>query len=525
MTRLRRNNWNGSERILFLLVSLFFFAGCSKQIRSEAAGPTHLEEGLIAYDENRTEDAVKSFDAALKLDPQNTEALFRKGVIFQKQNKADDAIRTYRETLRIDPSHFKAHYNIGNLYSYEKANNVQAIFHYRRFLELAPTHPLASRTQLRLADLIETPADKFARSKDPLEESGPSDVRLTGEWTAPPAPPAPSAAVPPATPPAPPAPRSSTAKGNIASFPQVVCIVGKTAHGAVTGSGFIVGGGYLLTTAHEVHEATQLEAHFHDGKSYPATVLSISSALDLALLQIPFQGVSPLLFVSLEGAQIGEPVIAIGCPLGLTPSASQGIISAPERKMGNRPVLQTDVAINPGNSGGPLLNKQGEVVGVVVGLLPDAQRISFALPGREARRFLGETFFQMGTLLAEAKRYSEAVDLLNQSTLLWPQSAKSYNNLGEAYRRTKEAKKAEQAYLKALEINPKYADAHFNIGLFYDAALRDPRKAAFHYKKYLELKPGAPDAVEVGRWLADLEKGRGPETRNREPEIRGNGKP
>lgn len=495
------------ERI-FKNALLFFsawlvLAGCSRQLRPDAVGPTHLEEGLIAYDQNRLDEALKSFDAALKLDPQNTEALFRRGAILQKQNKIEEAVSSYREVVRIDPNHFKAHHNLANIYSYEKANNVQAIFHYRRFLSLAPTHPLAPRAQMRLAELTEVPGDKLARGKGITEEEGEGDIHLTGELAGPPSP-LPAPAAPSLPPPSGRAGRAPLPEPAL-SFPQVVCVHGDTAKGELEGSGFIVGPGYILASGHQANQASRLTVQFQNGAMVPASVLSVSSALDLALLQIAFQEAEPLPFAPTSSPKVGESVVAVGCPFGLNHSASQGIISAPERVLGERPVLQTDVAINLGNSGGPLLNKQGEVVGAILGTLQEARGIAFAVPSREVKRFLGETFFQMGILLAEAKRYPEAADLLAQSVRAWPQSAKAHNNLGEVYRRMKETKKAEQAYINALEVNPKYADAHFNIGTFYDSVLRNPQKAALHYKRYLELKPTSPEAVQVGQWLAAIE--------------------
>ncbi len=494
------------KNTVLFLSAWIILAGCSRQLRPDAVGPTHLEEGLIAYDQNRLDEALKSFDAALKLDAQNTEALFRRGVILQKQNKTEEAIASYREVVRLDPNHFKTHHNLANIYSYEKANNVQAIFHYRRFLNLAPTHPLAARAQMRLAELTEVPGDKLSRGKGITEEEGEGDIHLTGEMAGPPLPaPLPPAPIAPTL--LPPSGRAGRTPPSepILSFPQVVCVHGETAQGQIEGSGFTVGPGYILASGHQANQASRLTVQFQNGAKYPASVLSVSSALDLALLQIAPQETEPLSFAAASSSKVGESVMAVGCPFGLNHSASQGIISAPERVLGERPVLQTDVAINPGNSGGPLLNKQGEVVGVVLGTLQDARGIAFAVPSREVKRFLGETFFQMGTLLAEAKRYPEAADLLAQSIRAWPQSAKAHNNLGEVYRRMKETKKAEQAYIRALEVNPKYADAHFNIGTFYDSVLRNPQKAAAHYKRYLELKPTSPEAVQVAQWLKAIE--------------------
>jgi tetratricopeptide (TPR) repeat protein len=244
---------------------------------------------------------------------------------------------------------------------------------------------------------------------------------------------------------------------------------------------------------------------FRDGSIQPATLLSIGKEVDLSLLKIPSREIGSLPFSSARNEKIGETVVAVGCPFGLNHSVARGIISAPERVLDDRPLLQTDVPINPGNSGGPLLNRKGEVVGVVIGLLPEARGIAFAVPGREARRFLGESFFQMGTLFAEKKRYPEAGEALRKSVGFWPRSARAYSNLGEVYRRMKEINKAETAFTKAVEIDPQYADAHYNLGVLYDGELRDPGKAAIHYRKFLELEPNSPEAVRIGRWLAALE--------------------
>lgn len=494
--------------ILGLLLLLTLPVGCSRQMRPTPVGPTHLEEGLIAYEQNQYEEALKHLEAALKIDPQNTEALFRRGIIFQKQGKTDEAIAAYREVVRIDPNHFKAHYNLGNLYSYEKSNNAQAIFHYRRFIDMAPTHPLISKVQLRLTELTEGPADKFAHGKSAPGEAQ-EEVHLTGEFVAPPPVSVPATPVSPDRPTlAPtPSPPSEPVRASVPS--QAVCVYGEGKKGKMTGSGFVVSGGYILTSGHEATQASAMSVEFQDGSQYPATLLSVSEAFDLALLKISTEKTAPLSFVTANSGKIGETVFTAGCPLGLDQSLSQGIISGPDRLLGGKSLLQTDVAINPGNSGGPLLNRQGEVVGVVVGLIPEARGIAFAVPAREAKQFLGESFFQMGTLLAEAKRYPEAAETLSESARFSPQSAKTFNNLGEVYRRMKETKKAEQAYLKALEINSKYADAHYNLGLLYDNVLRNSQKAALHYRKYLDLKPTSAEAAQVAQWLSTVEEKKG----------------
>jgi len=143
-----------------LTILAFFLSSCAAR---KVTNPTYLEEGLISYEEKKWDHALVKLNEAIQLNPQNVEAHFRKGVIFQRQNKIDKAISAYREVTRYEPNHFKANYNLGNIYSYEKANKGQAIFHYRKFLESAPTHVLVKRTKDRLLELTDTNKIDFSK--------------------------------------------------------------------------------------------------------------------------------------------------------------------------------------------------------------------------------------------------------------------------------------------------------------------------------------------------------------------------
>ncbi len=486
------------KRILVILIALAqgtLLSACFRQVAPDEGGPTYLEEGLIAYDQGHFDEAIGHLNNALKINPENTEARFKLGLIYQKQKRFDEALAAYRETVRVDRAHIKAHYNLANLYSYEKADMVQSIFHYRRFLSLSPGHPHAARVRKRLRELTESPDEKGLHHAIVPQGRVPETAVLGGDLIQ-----------PPTRPPQLPLVHLSSQPSEVFSFPQVVCLEGRAGQNKVEGSAFVVGaGGYLLSSGHQVDKATQLMARFQDGKSYPATVLAVSEALDLALLQIPYPGLAPLEFDRAPSPRVGDTVLAVGCPLGLDHSASQGIISAPERKLGGMRLLQTDVSINPGNSGGPLLNQAGEVTGVIVGVLPKANGIAFALPAEEAKRFLGATFFQIGNLFAEAKRYDEAAEALQTSLHFSPESATTQSNLGEVYRRMKQFKNAESAFLKAVSLDPRYAEAHYNLGVLYGNHLGAEDKAGSHFRAYLKLQPNAADASEVGQWLAAAE--------------------
>ncbi len=131
------------------------------------------------------------------------------------------------------------------------------------------------------------------------------------------------------------------------------------------GTGFIIDEqGYIVTNAHVLNRASQLKIISSDREQYDGELLGYNLTTDIALLRIPGKHN----FLELEESKditIGEKVIAIGNPLGLSFSITEGIVSAKDRKINNLPAyIQTDVALNPGNSGGPLINKKGKAIGI-----------------------------------------------------------------------------------------------------------------------------------------------------------------
>jgi len=132
------------------------------------------------------------------------------------------------------------------------------------------------------------------------------------------------------------------------------------------GTGFIISKeGYVVTNAHVLSGGIFANAITAEKESIPMKLIGYNQKLDIALLKIPPQD-SSLEFILSKDVEIGEKVIAIGNPLGLSFSVSEGIISAKDRPgINNLPgYIQTDAALNPGNSGGPLINDDGKVVGI-----------------------------------------------------------------------------------------------------------------------------------------------------------------
>jgi serine protease Do len=153
------------------------------------------------------------------------------------------------------------------------------------------------------------------------------------------------------------------------------------------GSGFIVHpDGYVITNNHVIERARQITVELADGRKLPAELVAADPEADLAVLKVKSDKPLPSLQLGdSSDLMIGEPVIAVGNPLGYSHSVSTGIVSAVHRKIDDPgakldDLIQTDAAINPGNSGGPLLNAYGQVIGINTAIRSDAQNIGFAIP-------------------------------------------------------------------------------------------------------------------------------------------------
>jgi S1-C subfamily serine protease len=162
------------------------------------------------------------------------------------------------------------------------------------------------------------------------------------------------------------------------------------------GSGFIMDDtGNILTNAHVVNGADRVVVTLKDGRSFEAIVEGVDEVTDLAVVKIDDTDDDELPVATLgdsDQIQVGDWAIAVGNPLGLDNTVTLGIISTIKRSSnavgipGKRlEFIQTDAAINPGNSGGPLVNQQGEVIGINTAIRADAMGIGFAIPINKAK--------------------------------------------------------------------------------------------------------------------------------------------
>ena len=163
-----------------------------------------------------------------------------------------------------------------------------------------------------------------------------------------------------------------------AVLPSTVSVEIASSAGSGNGSGFVLSeDGYVVTNNHVVAPAVEgsgrIRVLLSDGTREPATVVGRTSDYDLAVLRIERTGLVPLAFAETDAVRVGDPVVAVGAPLGLASTVTSGIVSALNRpvvagssqdEQGFINAVQTDAAINPGNSGGPLVDLSGAVVGV-----------------------------------------------------------------------------------------------------------------------------------------------------------------
>jgi len=157
------------------------------------------------------------------------------------------------------------------------------------------------------------------------------------------------------------------------------------------GSGFVIDSdGYLLTNHHVVDGAESIIVTFPDKREFKGKVVGSDQRTDVALVKIEGKNLPSLKIGNVNNTKVGQWVVAIGSPFGLENSVTAGIVSAKGRDTGEYlPFIQTDVAVNPGNSGGPLLNLDGEVIGInsqIYSRTGGFMGISFAIPIDEAMR-------------------------------------------------------------------------------------------------------------------------------------------
>jgi len=162
------------------------------------------------------------------------------------------------------------------------------------------------------------------------------------------------------------------------------------------GSGFVWSSdGIIVTNHHVVESASRITVNFNGGRQLPAKLIGVDPDSDLAVLRVDEKGLAAAPIGTSSDLMIGESVVAVGNPFGLSGTVTTGVLSALGRSVPSQDqtrtftdFIQTDASINPGNSGGPLLNIEGKVIGINVAIYAQAQGIGFAIPVDRAKKVI-----------------------------------------------------------------------------------------------------------------------------------------
>jgi len=322
------------------------------------------------------------------------------------------------------------------------------------------------------------------------------------------------------------------------------------------GSGFFIDVDRIVTNRHVIDGAYRAEVHSVSGNSYPVkNVLAVDAEADVALLKVdvPPNLVRPL-SLDRTSPQEGESVVVIGNPFGLEGSVTNGIVSAVRDIPGFGRIIQITAPISPGSSGSPVVNMQGQVIGVATLQIAGGTSVNFAIPseriaqldrtaqsqqgmslselvsatGRNKRAraveffrngltFLSkddcqgalpyfqkaadadngyaEAWAQMGFCHEKLGRHNEAIEASKKAVNIRP-SAESYFNIGLANYYLKQYREAETAYKQSIKLDPYNAsDAYYALGLTYrDAGQFDDEVGA--YKSAIRLRPDYASAYD-----------------------------
>ena len=318
------------------------------------------------------------------------------------------------------------------------------------------------------------------------------------------------------------------------------------------GSGFFIAADRVVTNRHVIDNAYRAEVHSYNGSVYQVKgVIAVDAEGDLALLRVdaPANQVRPLL-LDKTSPQEGESVVVIGNPLGLEGSVTNGIVSAVRDIPTFGRIIQITAPISPGSSGSPVVNMQGQVIGVATLQITGGQSVNFAIPSERISQLQGGTLLSLSDLVATSGRnkrakavqafrdgltflskddcenalpyfekavesdynyaeawaqagfcreklgrHGEAIEASKRAVSLRP-SAESYFNIGLASYYLKNYREAAENYRQAIRLDPyNAADAHYALGLVYRDWGR-PEEEIQAYKQAIKLKPDYASAYE-----------------------------
>ena len=307
--------------------------------------------------------------------------------------------------------------------------------------------------------------------------------------------------------------------------PSIVVILTYNREGKILGQGsgfFINKEGDVITNSHVLQEASRAAIRTTDGKEYLVKkVLAEDKEGDLIRVSVDIseEVVRPLP-VTTKLPEVGERVIVMGTPLGLDKTVSDGIVSAVRNIPAFGNIIQVTAPISPGSSGSPVINMEGEVIGIATFFVVAGQNLNFAIPGERIARLTmgqGETLsereegrikdwlasaeglYAIGLRYLWAEDYKKALPYFIETVKINPEHAQAYFQIGYCLARLGQYKEAIEPYQQAIRISPKEADIHNNLCVAYGMVGRY-NEAIESCKQAIQLKPDLAEAHNNLGW-------------------------
>lgn len=265
------------------------------------------------------------------------------------------------------------------------------------------------------------------------------------------------------------------------------------------GSGVVISDkGWVVTNYHVFAECEKVEIKHNDKTISYSDIIGVDVEKDILILKID-ENIFPTISISNDdNLKVGQRVYAIGSPLGMENSLSEGLISGLRNvSKENRNYIQITAGVSPGSSGGAVVNSKGELIGISSSSLEGGQNLNFAIPVNDIFEiFIGSfnskkdieanNYFYKGYNACNNGNYEDAIKYLTSYLNIFPDAEGVYNNRGIAYYFLKEYNKAISDYGKAIEINPEFEIAYNNRGSAY-RNLEEYYKAILDYSKAIEI--------------------------------------
>ena len=279
------------------------------------------------------------------------------------------------------------------------------------------------------------------------------------------------------------------------------------------GTGFFIDNqGHLITNYHVLENAYHAEVKAYNGKTYSIeSIIGESKTLDLieVLVNIPEKPVQWLKVVKIL-PNVAERILVVGSPMGLEQTLSEGIISAVREKANIGKILQISAPVSPGSSGSPVVNMQGEVIGVATFQFVKGQNLNFAVPGiyvlglkqekpckkfsewnqyiREQKALLVYELWLRGYSFCEAGKHEKALSLLEEAREKDPSFGPTWVTLGQCYFNLGKYEATIEACKEAIRIEPDDGYAHFLLAFAYDKLGRSS-DAIEAWKQVIKIDP------------------------------------